>query len=135
MILLRRRFIPNIGQLWRRACLEYWRPASSRGLYCSFYVIWSVNTQIPGWQPNQSVQSSLFASTEEEFTQFFLYFHFYLHIQIISVSICLLSSGLFITVFICRDIALIQYLYIIIHVIHNFQHFNYLTFHNIYYVD
>ena len=54
--------------------------------------------------------------------------------QIRSVSICLLSYDFFITVFICRDIALIQYFYTIIYVIHNFQHCNYLTLHIIYYV-
>ena len=98
----------RIGQLGRRDCLKYWQPASSRGLYCSFYVIWSVTTQIPGCQQNQPVQSSLFASTEEEFTQFFWYLQFYFHIQISLVSHCLLSSDLFTTVFIFREIALIQ---------------------------
>ena len=31
-----------------------------------------------------------------------------------------------------REIGLIKYFYIIIHVIHNFQQYNYLTFHIIY---
>ena len=132
MILLRRRFIPIyvnfvVELVWN---IDIRPPAV--GFSVCQDVIWSVTTKIPGWQQNRSVQSSLFASTEEEFTQLFWYLQFYFHIKTSSVSHCLLWSGLFTTVFICIDTALIQYFYIIIHLIHNYQQCNYLIFHDIY---
>ena len=72
------------------------------------YVIWSVTSPIPGYQPNQSVQSSLFEAMVEETIKLFscLQLHFYTYIS--TVCHCLLSSGLYPTILIFREMAVFK---------------------------
>ena len=49
-------------------------------------VIWYVTSPISGCQPYQSVQSSIFVSTEEEHIQLFPAYKFYFHLPIVIAS-------------------------------------------------
>ena len=69
-------------------------------------LIWSVTSPIPGCQPNQPVHSSLFSSTEEEPIKLFSCLRLHFFIKISTVSNCLLSSGLYTTILLCREMVL-----------------------------